>query len=342
MQMVTWHSKTRVTVDDEIASDEAELALKLLPLRCKLDQRAIRFAQTFFDTDGDGNEKYGVLPTGLRSPPPPLFRSSRVRPFKLKVDYNPERIDTTALRNGAIVELVNLSPLDGMILTLKDVSIANEVGVGAVLGKLVRSWIQDICSTQLIKFLGSSRPLEPITTIGSGALDLVVLPWEAIQNGDSMKRALRAGVSSFSNAVTYEAFTLSSRVAEFLADTASRVASVAQPSTGQVTQRLPSRPTQTPRNLSEASPHAVESLSRGIQTANYKIIIVPYHEYHRSGASGAVKSVLRGIPVAVAAPASGMAEALSFTLLGARNQLRPDIRAEEEASTRGLQFRYAK
>jgi hypothetical protein len=88
----------------------------------------------------------------------------------------------------------------------------------------------------------------------------------------------------------------------------------------------------------DTTPHMIESLSRGLQIANYKVVIIPYREYHRSGTTGAVVSVLKGIPVALAAPASGAVEALSFALLGARNQIRPDIRREEEASQRGLHF----
>ena len=295
-----------------------------MPLRCFLDQRAIRFARSFFageDSDsGSGSDQ--VLPAGLHAVPPPLFESFRVRPFKLKVDYKPEKIDTKALRDGCLVELINLSPLDGLILTLQEVIIENEVGFGAVAGILTRRWVEDICSTQLVKFLSNSRPLEPITHVGGGAADLVVLPWEALQHGESLRKALRAGVSSFAGAVVYEAFTLSSRLTEFVAET--------------VSSNRPSRPIRVPRTITDASSHAVESMSRGFQAANYKIVIVPYREFHRSGAQGAARSVLRGIPVAIAAPASGAAEALSFALLGARNQMRPDIRREEEASLRGL------
>jgi len=65
-------------------------------------------------------------------------------------------------------------------------------------------------------------------------------------------------------------------------------------------------------------------------------VIIPYREYRRSGARGAATSVLKGIPVALAAPTSATAEAISFALLGARNSIRPDIRKEEEASLQGL------
>ena len=74
------------------------------------------------------------------------------------------------------------------------------------------------------------------------------------------------------------------------------------------------------------------SLARGLNAANYKVVVVPYREFMRNGVTGAVTSVIKGIPVLLVAPVTGATEAVSYTLLGARNALRPDIRAEEEAS----------
>jgi autophagy-related protein 2 len=334
-QMVTWHPLHRISDNGEIASDESDVELKILPLRCIIDQRAVAFARAFFQSDDSQNSPADILPPHLHAVPPPLLTMFRVRAFKLKVDYRPQKLDTRALRNGAVVELINLSPLDGMVLTLKDVEVENQEGFGAVVAFLARRWVQDICSTQLLKFVTKSRPLEPITEVSGAAVDMVVLPWDAFRNGESIQKALKAGAKSLSKTLVYEFFSLSSRAAECFAGNVSRASSSNHQGISG-TDLLPSRPLATPRHMLDAGPHAVESLSRGFQAANYKIVIVPYREYHRTGATGAVRSVLKGIPVAIAAPASGAAEALSFALLGARNQIRPDIRKEEEASMRGL------
>ena len=60
--------------------------------------------------------------------------------------------------------------------------------------------------------------------------------------------------------------------------------------------------------------------------------VVPYREYQQSGARGAARVAMRGIPIGIVAPIAGTSEALSYTLLGIRNQLRPDKRREEENS----------
>jgi autophagy-related protein 2 len=308
--------------------------LKILPLRCIIDQRAVAFARAFFQSD-DHQGSGDCLPPHLHVVPPPLFTMFRVQAFKLKVDYRPQKLDAKALRNGSVVELINLSPLDGMVLTLTGVEVENEVGFGAVMSILVRRLVEDICSTQLLKFVANARPLEPITEVSGAATDMVVLPWDAFRNGESIQKALTSGAKSLSKTLAYEFLTMSSRAAEYIAGNVSR-ASAAHHEGISGGELLPARPFAIPRTVIDTTPHAVESLSRGFQAANYKIVIVPYREYHRTGATGAVRSVIKGIPVAIAAPASGAAEALSFALLGARNQIRPDIRKEEEASMRGL------
>ena len=330
--MITWHPTIRVTPENRIANDECQAVLTILPLRCNVDQRAIRFAGAFFRTDGkDENDSGETLPPSLHFVPPPLFRRFVVKPCKMKIDYVPQRIDTKALKDGAFVELINLSPLEGLVLNLQKVKIEDVVGFGAVLSILVRSWISDICATQIVKFVTNARPFAPFTNVAGGAADLVVLPWEALKNGERVQKAIRAGVESFASALTLETLTTTSRVTEFMADGASRLSSP-----GPDGRMLPSRPLQTPRNVTDTAQHAVESVARGLQEANYKIVIIPYREYHRTGARGAARSIMKGIPVAIAAPASGAAEAVSFALLGARNQLRPDVRKEEESSQRGL------
>lgn len=335
--MVTWHAASRVTPENKLASDECQVRVELLPLRCNVDQRAIRFAQAFFGGGKGDKETSPDWARGMHLVPPPLFQLFCVKRCKLKVDYNPEKIDVTALREGSYVELINLSPLDGMVLTLKKVELYGHVGLDSVIGELLRRWVQDICATQIHKFIINARPFEPVTNVGGGIFDLVVLPWESFKSGGSITRGIRSGLSSLAGAVAYETLTTSSRVTQFAADGMARVISSQDgPATPSIS--LPSRPMETPRSISDVTGHALESVARGVQAANYKVVIVPYREYRKSGPSGAAKSVLKGIPVAIMAPITGATEAISYTLLGARNQMRPDIRKEEEASHRGLHY----
>jgi hypothetical protein len=59
-------------------------------------------------------------------------------------------------------------------------------------------------------------------------------------------------------------------------------------------------------------------------------IRLPCREYQVSGSGGAISSVIRALPIAVLAPATGAAEAASHVLLGLRNELDPARRREEQ------------
>ena len=341
--MVTWAPPHPLTANNELASDECEVALTLAPVRCILDQRAIKFKKAFFNNNNGEADPSTDWTSGLNTLPPPMLLLFRVKPVKMKIDYSPQKIDTTALKNGSVVELINLSPLDAMVLLLHQVEIEDSLGFGEAMGSLVSHWLGDICATQMHKFLTNARPFEPFTNVGGGVSDLLVLPWDAYKSGESVSRALKSSISSLVGTVAHETLTTSSRITGFIAGemakaTTSPSSAYNTTSSASSNSSLPSRPLGTPRRVGDTANHALESLARGAQTANYKVIIVPYREYRRSGTKGAVKSIVKGIPIAVAAPVSGFSEALSYTLLGARNQIRPDIRKEEEASQKGLHY----
>jgi autophagy-related protein 2 len=323
---VTWHPKARITPENKIANDESEVTIQILPLRCILDQRAIAFTRALFNADNDGDTPTTTsVPQGMHVIPPPLFRSLRMKSFKVRVDYTPQDIDAYALRHGSLVELVNLMPIERMVLTLQAVLVKNEVGFGSAMSVVVRRWVEDICSTQLAKFVANARPFEPITQVCGASVDMMIMPYDALSKGHSVKKAIRVGAKTLTKTFMTEAITVTSRTAAFLAGNISKVASL-----NQNDPIVPKRPYHSPKDFAEATPHAVAAITRGLQVTNHKIIIIPYREYQRSGVTGAVTSVLKGIPVAVAAPASATAEAVSFGLLGVRNQFRPDLRKEEE------------
>jgi autophagy-related protein 2 len=334
LQMITWSPKNRITLDNEVESDDCEVTMQLVPMRCILDQRAISFIRAFFHNEYDEKDESKKWSAGLHLVPPPRFRSFCVKPWKLKVDYTPQKLDLAALREGSFVELVNISPIDGMVITLSQVRVEDVVGFGSAMGGLLGEWIHEICSTQLHKFLANARPFEPFTAVGQGVSDLIVLPFEAFKNGEDVRRAMSSGVKSLVDTVTFEALTTTSRLTQYAAN--KMAGAVGGNRNNMAANPLPSRPTSAPKGVRDVTGHAVESLARGLQAANYKVVIVPFREYSRNGATGAATSIIRGIPVLVVAPLTGATEALSYTLLGARNALRPDIRKEEEASRTGF------
>ena len=54
------------------------------------------------------------------------------------------------------------------------------------------------------------------------------------------------------------------------------------------------------------------------------IIAVPIEEYSRAGPQGAMRSVIRAVPVAILRPVIGLTEGISKVALGVRNDIAPD------------------
>lgn len=337
MKSVTWHPQKQVSNEDEILSDECIVRVQILPLRCRLDQRVVRFAQAFFSGENDGSERHSWMKAlELKEIPPPRFVWFKVKPCKMKVNYNPTRVNMEALRDGSYVELINLSPLVDMVIVLQEVLLQGHVGYGAAIQEMLSRWIEDICATQMYKFVTNAKPFQPFTSVSEGAVDLFAMPWQAYKEGDRVGAAFRSGALSFAETFAYEALNTTAQLAEFTGQVLSPGVAPTQQTRLGTPSSLPSRPQGTPRGVRDTGNHALESMARGLEAANYKVVIIPYREYQRSGTSGAMRSVMRGIPVAVTAPLGAASEALSYTLLGVRNQVRPDVRKEEEASERGL------
>lgn len=321
INMITWAPKNIITTENGIESDECDVTVQLLPMRCILDQRTISFVKAFFNKNDSNKrvENSKDWSSGLHLLPPPRFNTFKIKSWKVKVDYYPTRIDLLALREGSIVELVNLSPIHRMVITLSEVIVTRSLGLFPVLEAIVSSYIKEIRATQLHKFVANTIPFEAVTDVGQGLTDLVILPYDAFKQGDSIQSAMKKGMESLAETVVFQSLTTSSGLTKFAADIMAYSLGI---------KGINNRPFSCPKGIYDARPHAVTSLARGINTANYKVIYIPYREYRKVGLAGALTSVIKGIPVLLVAPLTGATEAASYTLLGARNALRPDSRQE--------------
>lgn len=356
--------------------NEGHVVLELLPIRFFIHQVALRFIRQFFRSDDqDANcDKTDDEDDDNESPPEMFFPSFKVKPFDIKVDYKPLEVDRTALKDGSYIQLLNLLPLEDMILRLNGVDLRNLTGWGPVTSELACKWLQDVSSTQMHKFLTRTTPIHPFANVGDGMKNFVLIPLREYRQKGNVKKALRKSTSKLVGVVAYEALSVGAKLTGYAAkklnkgkkklssslssstssssdqqssfipsssfsSTSTRRSSSSSSSTyssSTFTRRGSSKTTTSsiPRNMSDVSDRAIESLSRGLKEANAKIIIIPYREYQKSGTKGAMKQVVKGIPVAVCAPLSGAVEALSHGLYGASNSLRPDLFEEREASKR--------
>lgn len=333
MKMVSMHPDEKFSSDGKLMGDEGRVTMEFLPLRFFIHQVALRFIRGFFRHEEVGISKE----SSVAAPPEIFFPVFQVKPFNIKVDYKPKHVNTSALKDGSLVELLNVLPLEDMILRLSEVEMRNLTGWGSIISELACNWLQDISSTQMHKFLTRTTPLQPFATVGDGMKQFLMIPLEEYQQKGDVKKGLRKGTKKLANVLAYETLGVGAKVSGFVAKKLGKKKSKRRVETDH---HLLSLGSSLPRSMNEVSDHAIESLTRGLKEANAKMIIIPYRQYQESGTRGAMKSVVKGLPVAVCAPLSGAAEAVSYGLYGVRNQLRPDLREEEEASNRLHEFHF--
>lgn len=323
MKMVSMLPAEQFSSDGQLMGNENRVTIEFLPMRFFIHQTALRFIREFFrtqdmDTTGHDDQKLMI------NPPELFFPVVKVKSFNIKVDYKPKEIDTTALKDGSLVELLNVLPLEDMVLRLSEVEMRNLTGWGSIISELACNWLQDISSTQMHKFLTRTTPLHPFASVGDGMKQFFMIPIEEYKQKGDVKKGLRRGTKKFANILAYESLSVGAKVSGFAARRLG-----AGPRRHNSHNVSSSNSITTSESISCPSP-----LLRGLKEANTKMIIIPYREYQQHGTKGVVKSVVRGLPVAVCAPLSGAAEAVSHGLYGVRDHLRPDLREEEEVSKR--------
>merc|ERR1712157_221540 len=182
---------------------------------------------------------------------------------------------------GNYIEILNLLPLEEMVLNLQSVELRNLTGWISVIMELVCKWVQDVSSTQMHKFLTTTSPIRPIANVGDGVKQFVMIPLEEYKQHGHVRKGFQRGTATLAEVVAYEALNISSKVTSF----AARALGTANHETSEL-EPFPLRPEIIPRSMGDVSSHAVASLSRGLKEANAKIVIMPYREYHRTGTKG--------------------------------------------------------
>jgi hypothetical protein len=86
-----------------------------------------------------------------------------------------------------------------------------------------------------------------------------------------------------------------------------------------------------PVGVGEGLQRGIDSLSREIASAVDMVVTVPLRSYRRTGNKGQyVREVVKALPIAILRPIAGTAEAMSYTLLGLRNNIDPAARRRDE------------
>ncbi|KAJ7546728.1 hypothetical protein O6H91_08G051700 [Diphasiastrum complanatum] len=344
-----------VRPNPESPLEEYRLLLSLLPIRLHLDQQHIDFFIDFFSQDTclagcqcqtstDGTFLSGTASTELETTDEallPFFQMCEIRPFMIRVDYLPRRLDLAALRGGNYAELLNLVSWKGIELQLKQVRAAGIHGWGSLSGVVFGEWLQDISQNQIHKFIKGLGPVRPFYALGSGAAKLIVIPAKQYKKDRRLLRGMKKGAITFFRSLSLEALGLGAHLAagahQILLQTELALGGLCSPEslapdTWEELQREALQPSGTREGLQQA----YESFSRGLERTASSLLGNPLKIYQRGAGAGlAVVSALKAAPAAALAPASAAAGAVHQALIGVRNGLDPEHKRESDEKHAG-------
>jgi autophagy-related protein 2 len=327
---------------------EYRLRCMFLPLRVNLAQAALKhFHQmlSFTRPSGERNNgrhnrrRRGKAATKKNSSSTGMFfQTFELQQIPLKMDYQPQNTDFQAIRDGNMKEVLNLLPIEGMEITLKNIKLHAIEGIDAALGQCASSWVDDIYHRQLYQYLAGVNvpPLRSLSKLGQGAAQLVLLPLRNFQDGRRIGHGVMNNVEDLAHTAVVETMNTVSSVAvgtktllEHLDDIVAPRDTVENTLTSSSARRTKGRPkisahVNQPEDVAEGLTQAYEAMHNNLAIAKHVIVAVPVIEYKRSGWKGAVKSVIRAVPVAVLRPVIGATEAVSRTAMGVRNTLDPE------------------
>jgi len=312
-----------------IPPNECQLEANVQPFQCWIDRSLIVFLQCFFSniqpTQDMSQEE---IPLG---PPPVFFQFCRISGVRMRLDYSctEQGIDLVAFQKGDYTELLNLVPLEKVELNLHSHTFTGISGWPKLIKLLLESWVADITTSQLHRFVFGITPIRPFVSVGKEAANLVMLPVSEYRKDGRVLRAVRLGAQAFVKTATLEMLNISHRATKCAASILGDLMGASSEPGSDPRSQIEYFDEQ-PAGFVEGLTDGFESLSREMASTIHTVIALPIQEYKRTGAGGTARCVIRALPIAVLKPIVGASEALSCTLLGVRNNLDPRSRQEEE------------
>jgi hypothetical protein len=122
-------------------------------------------------------------------------------------------MDLHQLKEGNLVELVNLFPLEDATMVLDRVKVKGVRGIDKLMNALVSAWLPHITSTQIPGVVSGVAPIRSLVNIGTGVADLILLPFDQYKKDGRIVKGIQHGVSSFARTTTSEAVKLGTKLA---------------------------------------------------------------------------------------------------------------------------------
>jgi len=289
------------------------------------------------------------IPTSVSQNDQPFLQRVEVNAVRVRLDFEPKRVDYGGLRSGRTTEFMNFFVLDEADMVLRHVIIYGVSGFDK-LGKTLNDiWMPDIKSNQLPGILAGLAPIKSLVNVGSGVKDLVVIPMREYKKDGRIVRSIQKGALAFAKTTTSELVKLGAKLAigtqtvlqgaeDFLnypgglppqhaamPDIRWEDASIDEDEKKHI-----SLYADQPVGVVQGLRGAYASLERDLLMARDAIVAVPGEILESGSAGQAAKAVWRRAPTVILRPAIGASKAVGQTLLGAGNSLDPANRRRVE------------
>ena len=318
---------------------EHRLELYIQPLRCFLDELIVEFVRNLsLHLSIIESMKMKLKDDAQESPPALLYLQCIFIPqVEMKIDFIPGNLNVKSLRAGDYLQLLNLLPINGLELVLKQTKLSGVSGVQKAFDMTIEAWVRDLHANQMHRIISGISPFRGLSNIGGGLHDLLIIPMKDFRQSGGVMKEFKKTSSALLKILTKEALTAGHQVTMLLARGINELVrndhELNLDNRQLKSSKLETKPLRNtnrqPKGLRDGLARAYQSLSREVNATVETVIAVPIKQMETSP-GGALRCVVRAIPIAILRPLSGAAEAVSYTLLGLRNTLDNELTADEE------------
>jgi autophagy-related protein 2 len=206
-------------------------------------------------------------------------------------------------------------------LEIKRIRVSDVRGWSAVMQAVASEATRQLLRQAPGQYLAGLRGLPHYLSHLSAAVSgLVLVPWQEYSRSGNVSQGLVTAWTNFARELTVGSADLAGRA---MVDTSALLDrllgdDVSGTSPGD---KRPSKYAGLPSNTTEGLQGAWESMTRELKTAKDRLFVVPMREYRQRGPQGLLRSVVKGVPVAIVKPLVGTAEGLGKVFLGVRNSI---------------------
>lgn len=202
-------------------TEEADLSVKVAPLRLHVDQDALDFFKAFFafkmeleSPSTDSQAVPAAQQVAQNSGGEGGFvQRVEIAAIKIKLDYKPKRVDYRALRQGRAIEMMNFFHFEASEMVLRHLVLSGVPSWAKVGDMLQEIWTPDVKANQLADFLSGINPVRSVVNVGHGVADLVLLPVAQYRKDGRLAKGLQRGGTRFAKSTAMEAIKLGARLA---------------------------------------------------------------------------------------------------------------------------------